>query len=103
VLNGGCIVVLAESALLATNKFPLESKEFFQLLQAKSVVTHLRVGEDLGGCGLTAALKSAPLTIEKTLAEANQLSYLFELKEAFLQVLGQARALGIGLGIARLY
>jgi len=88
----GASVVLAEGSLLTTNQFLLESKEFFQLLQAKNVVTHLRIGEDLGGCGLTAALESALLTIEKILAKANQLSYLFELKKALLQVLGQATA-----------
>jgi len=43
------------------------------------------------------------LTVEKILAIANQLSYLFELKKAFLQVLGQARAFGIGLGVILLY
>jgi len=98
VLNGGCSVMFAENPLLVTNEFLLESKAFFQLLQPENIVTHLLVGKDLGGCGLTAALESTLLAIEKILPEANQLSYLFELKNVFLQVLGQAAAFGIGLG-----
>ena len=88
----GAGVVLAEGSLLTQKKILAERIEPFQVLQAKSVITHLRIGEDLGGCGLTAALESALLTIEKILAKANQLSYLFELKKALLQVLGQATA-----------
>jgi len=94
--------VLAESSLLTTNKFLLESKAFLQLLQPENIVTHLRVGKDLGGCGFAAALESTLLAVEKILGEANQLSYLLELKNVFLQVLGKFRACGISLGVTLL-
>jgi len=48
-LNAGSSIMLSESPLLTTNEFLAKSKEFFQLLQAESVITHLRAGEDLGG------------------------------------------------------
>jgi hypothetical protein len=90
--------------------------EPFQLLQAKSVITHFRIREDLGGCGLTPPGESALLAIKKILAKANQLSQLLELKKVFLQdfffgqpvffhallghaLLGQAEAGGIGGGV----
>jgi hypothetical protein len=101
---------------LITEKILAERIEPFQFLQAKSVIKHLRVGADLGGCGLTAAFESALLTIEKILAEANHLSYLLELKKVFLQgflfcqalfcqaLLGQGGAVGgIGLGVILVY
>jgi hypothetical protein len=118
VLNRGANgIVLPESALLTTKKVLAERIEPFQLLQAKSVITHLRIREDLGGCGLTPPAESALLAIEKTLAEANQLSQLLELKKVFPQgfllgqaafflgqaLLGQAGAGGIGLGVTLLY
>jgi len=95
--------MLVESSLLTTKKILAECIEPFQLLQAKNVLPHLLIGKALGGCGLPAALESALLTIEKILAKANQLFYLFELKKAFLQVFGEARAFSIGLGVIRLY
>ena len=47
-LHGSASIMLAKSSLLTTNKFLAECIEPFQLLQANSVVTHLRIGEDLG-------------------------------------------------------
>ena len=111
--NCGFSVVLAESALLITKKILAECVEPFQLFQAKSVITHFRVGEDLGSCGLTPLVESALLAIKKILAKANQLSYLLKLKKVFLQgvffvqpgfvfgqaLLGQAGVGGVGGGV----
>jgi hypothetical protein len=103
----------AESSLLTPKKILAERIEPFQHFQPKSVVTHVRIREDLGGCGLTPAAESALLAIEKIFAKANELSQLLELKKVFPQgflfghavfgqpVLGQAGAGGIGGGVAK--
>src|SRR5262249_53575871 len=96
-------IMRAESSLLTTKKILAERIEPFQLFQAKSVIPHFRVGEDLGGCGLTPPAESALLAVEKILAKANQLSYLFALKEVFLRFWGRARGLGRGWGVILLY
>jgi hypothetical protein len=109
VLMSASSIMRAESSLLTTKKILAERIEPFQLLQAKSVITHLRIRQDLGGSGLTQPTESALLAIEKILAKADHLSQLLELKKVFLQgvffgqaLLGPAGAGCIGLGVTRL-
>src|SRR5262249_45318049 len=84
-VNGRGVIVPAESSLLITQKILAKCIEPFQLLQAKSVITHFRIREDLSGCGLTPLAESALLAKKKILAKAKQLSFLLELKKGFLQ------------------